>query len=82
MLTGAEVGAGGKVKGSAAQAGSAGLMLSLPTVMCCYATQAEKALPRLHAWLHDMRRGRLGEREEYERREYRGGERLRAEVEF
>lgn len=50
----------------------AGLMLSLPTVMCCYATQAEKALVCLHAWLHDTRRGRLaeemGEREEKKRR--------------
>lgn len=39
----------------------AGLMLSLPTVMCCYATQAKKALVCLHAWLHDTRRGRLAE---------------------
>lgn len=45
----------------------AGLMLSLPTVMCCYATQAEKALLCLHGWLRDTRgkagSGRRGERE-------------------
>lgn len=41
------------------QTDMAGLMLSLPTVMCYYATQAEKALVCLHAWLHNTRRGRL-----------------------
>lgn len=41
------------------QTDMAGLMLSLPTVMCSYATQAEKALVCLHAWLHDTRRDML-----------------------
>lgn len=51
------------------QTGMAGLMLSLPTVMCCYATQAEKALLCLHAWLHDRRRGSLRKERGDERRE-------------
>lgn len=47
----------------------AGLMLSLSTVMCCYATQAEKALLCLYAWLHDTGRGWLRkERRKVERR--------------
>lgn len=46
---------------SGRQTDMAGLMLSLPTVMGCYATQAERALVCLHAWLHDTRRGRLRE---------------------
>lgn len=34
-------------------------MLSLPTVMCCYGSRAEKALVCLYAWLHNTGRGRL-----------------------
>lgn len=52
-----------------------GLMLSLSTVMCCYATQAEKALLCLYAWLHDTRRGGLRkdrrEEEKYRMKEWR-----------
>lgn len=61
------------------------LMLSLPTVMCCYVTQAGKALLCSHAWLHDTRRevserGEGRRKEEDERIEYRSRKRWRAQL--
>lgn len=50
------------------QTDMARLMLSLPTVMCCYVTQAGKALLCSHAWLHDTRR-EVSERGEGRRKE-------------
>lgn len=69
------------------QTGMPGLMLSLPTVMCCYATQAEKALLCVFTpgctTRGEAGSERRGERrkEEDERIEYRGRKKMKSTAE-